>query len=126
MREITQFPHCDSSILHAPGECEFCDEHPHWQALREGWRINFTGHHDPDKVPCPSEMFRTFETARLWPGNYAEMTPDERYDKVRVDLWQNALEGFQKFYREDRERAELLRQRDVLDRKLRALERRDA
>lgn len=42
--EIAQFPHCDQRILHAPGECEYCDGHPEWQALREAWGIAYTGH----------------------------------------------------------------------------------
>jgi len=37
-------PHCDSRVLHAPGECEFCDQRPEWQALRQAWGIAFTGH----------------------------------------------------------------------------------
>lgn len=41
---ISTFPHCDQRILHKPGECEFCDEHPDWQELRKAWGIAFTGH----------------------------------------------------------------------------------
>ncbi len=41
---IDTFPHCDQRILHAPGECEYCDGHPEWQALRQSWGIAFTGH----------------------------------------------------------------------------------
>ena len=44
MTETPQFPHCDSRILHRPSECEFCDQHPEWQALRKAWGIAFTGH----------------------------------------------------------------------------------
>ena len=44
MPEIAQFPHCDTRVLHAPGECEFCDGQPVWQALRRAWGIAFTGH----------------------------------------------------------------------------------
>lgn len=40
---MTRFPHCDSRILHAPGECEYCDEVPEWQELRKAWGIAFTG-----------------------------------------------------------------------------------
>ena len=39
-----QFPHCDQRILHAPGECEYCDRHADWQALRDAWGIAFTGY----------------------------------------------------------------------------------
>lgn len=62
-------PHCDSSILHAPGECEACDEYPDWQAFRTAQRISFTGQTDPDRAPCPSEHFRPAETRDQWPGN---------------------------------------------------------
>lgn len=64
--------HCDQTVLHAPGECQFCDHYPQAQALRQWWRINFTGHHDPDKAPCPSTHFRSDETRDLWPGNRPE------------------------------------------------------
>lgn len=64
-----QFPHCDQGVLHAPKECEFCDEHPEWQALREAWRINFTGQKDPEKAPCPSETRRSLEVINMWDGN---------------------------------------------------------
>lgn len=47
MSVIPQFPHCDQRVLHAPGECEFCDGCPEWQALRKAWGIAFTG-----KVPA--------------------------------------------------------------------------
>ena len=66
------YPHCDQSILHAPGVCEYCDMHPAWQELRSGWGINFTGEADPAKAPCPSTFFRPSAYRDLWPGN----TPD--------------------------------------------------
>lgn len=65
-------PHCDQSILHAPGTCDFCDKYPYAQALRAQWRINFTGEHDDDKAPCPSEYFRSGELRDRWPGNRPE------------------------------------------------------
>ncbi len=40
---IAQF-HCDARVLHAPGECQYCDLHPEWQELRKAWGIAFTGH----------------------------------------------------------------------------------
>lgn len=45
------FPHCDQRILHAPGECEYCNDHPDWQALREAWGIAFTGHPPRGDLP---------------------------------------------------------------------------
>lgn len=64
-------PHCDSSILHPPGKCRYCDDYPDFQEMREIARINFTGEHDQDKAPCPSEYFRPDEVRDRWPGNVA-------------------------------------------------------
>lgn len=69
---IPQMPHCDQAILHAPGECEYCDLRPDWQEYREAARINFTGHVDENKAPCPSTWFRTPEMRDLWYGNVAK------------------------------------------------------
>jgi hypothetical protein len=65
-------PHCDPSVLHAPGACEFCAEYPDWQHAREVQRINFTGEYDIDKAPCPSTYFRPVEVRDRWPGNRPE------------------------------------------------------
>ena len=64
-------PHCDATILHAPGECQYCDDYPDWQEYRETARINFTNHHDAHKAPCPSIHFRTPEVRDQWYGNVA-------------------------------------------------------
>lgn len=64
-------PHCDYLILHAPGECIYCDKHPYEQSLREHWLINFTNEHDPEKLPCPSTLRRSDETRDRWGGNVA-------------------------------------------------------
>lgn len=61
--------HCDQTILHAPGKCQYCDHYPEAQALREWWNINFTGESDPSKAPCPSEFRRAAEVRELWGGN---------------------------------------------------------
>ncbi len=77
---ITQFPHCDARILHAPGECEYCDRHPEWQELRKTWMIAFTGHapatyeHAGTQVPCPADFNRppvASNDHRRWAGNVA-------------------------------------------------------
>lgn len=62
-------PHCDQTILHAPGTCEVCDRYPDWQKLRAYWQINFTGEYDTDKAPCPSVYFREVGVRDRWPGN---------------------------------------------------------
>lgn len=81
---ITQFPHCDARVLHAPGECEFCDRYPEWQDLRKRWGIAFTGHEpltrdygtsQRTQLPCPADFNRppTGEGSdhRRWAGNVA-------------------------------------------------------
>lgn len=58
---IDQFPHCDQRILHAPGECRYCDAHKEWQDLRIAWGVAFTGWEpDTDKkeLPCPADYAR--------------------------------------------------------------------
>ena len=64
-------PHCDSDVLHAPGECEFCDHYSKRQAQRVADGINFTGHRDASKKPCPSEERRPLELIERWGGNVA-------------------------------------------------------
>jgi hypothetical protein len=70
---ISQFPHCDSRILHAPGECEFCDDCAEWQELRKAWRIAFTGHAPEEgMLPCPADAARPPGSPgdhRRWGGN---------------------------------------------------------
>jgi hypothetical protein len=67
---IHQFPHCDSRVLHAPGECEFCDHHADWQELRVAWGIAFTGWEpEGNELPCPSQQARSLETINKWNGN---------------------------------------------------------
>jgi len=67
-----QFPHCDPRILHAPGECEFCDMHKEWQYLRQMWGIAFTGYTPEEKeLPCPADHARG-DSHKLWGGNVAK------------------------------------------------------
>lgn len=69
---IPQFPHCDQRVLHAPGECKYCDKQPEWQALRFAWGIAFTGYTpDGKELPCPADHARG-ETHKLWHGNVAQ------------------------------------------------------
>ena len=68
---MPQFPHCDPRILHAPGECEYCDCHSECQTLRMMWGIAFTGYTPEEKeLPCPADYARG-ETHKLWGGNIA-------------------------------------------------------
>jgi hypothetical protein len=82
-RAIEQYPHCDSRVLHAPGECEYCDEHADWQELRQTWGINFTGHHDPAKLICPAQRERPLDSIHAWGGNAPE-TPDRKEARDRA------------------------------------------
>lgn len=73
--ELPPAPHCDQAVLHAPGECRFCDAHPAWQALRKLWGIAFTGHlpaFREGELACPSDFRRGLgEAGRWWPNNRA-------------------------------------------------------
>lgn len=63
-------PHCDQRVLHPPGECEYCDAYPEWQALRQTWGVAFTGQEPRlDQVQCPSTVVRTIDVINMWPGN---------------------------------------------------------
>lgn len=66
---MAQFPHCDSNVLHAPGTCRFCDMSPQLQLGRSAAHVNFTGEHDPEKLPCPAENYRPLDTINQWAGN---------------------------------------------------------
>lgn len=68
---IPQFPHCDQRILHAPGECRYCDAHNDWQALRQAWGICFTGYEqEGTELPCPADYSRG-DGHTKWGGNRA-------------------------------------------------------
>jgi hypothetical protein len=65
-------PHCDSAVLHAPGECVYCDGYPEWQRYRQVAGIAFTGHPFKDgEISCPSELRRPIDDINRWPGNVA-------------------------------------------------------
>lgn len=75
---IHQFPHCDQRILHAPGECAYCDDHEEWQALRQAWGIAFTGWTPEGKeLPCPADYVRG-DFHKQWYGNRATTERDEQ------------------------------------------------
>jgi hypothetical protein len=68
---LDQFPHCDPRILHAPGECEYCDNHQEWQALRQAWGIAFTNYEpEGSELPCPANAARG-DGCNSWYGNKA-------------------------------------------------------
>lgn len=70
---ISQFPHCDQRVLHAPLECTYCDLHPEWQQLRQSWGIAFTGWEpsvEEHELPCPATYARG-ESLNAWHGNRA-------------------------------------------------------
>ena len=69
---VLQFPHCDQRVLHAPGECEYCDRHADWQELRQAWGIAFTNY-EPEygELPCPAN-FNRGDNVNKWGGNIAK------------------------------------------------------
>lgn len=69
MENRFRYPHCDQNVLHAPGECEYCDKLPEVQQARERFGVNFTGHYDQHKVLCPAERLRPETTINKWGGN---------------------------------------------------------
>lgn len=64
-----RYPHCDSSVLHAPGECRYCDNYPQAQQERIDQKLNFTGQNKPGFGTCPSEVRRSLKIINAWPGN---------------------------------------------------------
>lgn len=71
MQNRAYMPHCDSSILHSPGICEYCDQYSDWQEYRIVARIAFSDENPvPEgKAPCPSTYFRSAEVRDRWGGN---------------------------------------------------------
>lgn len=72
-RSIT-FPHCDSLILHSPGTCMYCDDHPDWQQYRLGAGIAFSDTdplvvRDQGLAPCPSIFHRSSAVRDQWANN---------------------------------------------------------
>ena len=85
LRRISEVPpHCDAMVLHAPGDCAFCDHFLSGaaQALRRLWGIAFTGQTpQPGQVPCPSDARRGTAGAHVWPGNI----PRPAYPHIGID-----------------------------------------
>jgi hypothetical protein len=75
---LPSMPHCDQRILHAPGECEYCDAFPTWQQLRIIWGIAFTGYSPEEReLPCPADYARG-DAHKLWSGNIARPAEKEK------------------------------------------------
>lgn len=89
-----QYPHCDARILHAPGQCVYCDSHPEWQELRKTWNINFTGEYDREKDLCPAERSRgNLNQIEKWGGNRPTTTTNNLAPLVVVwDTGQSAAQ----------------------------------
>lgn len=87
-----QFPHCDDKVLHAPGECQYCDHYPEAQEQRIRDLVNFTGHYAVGFALCPSEERRSLQTIEAWPGNqptglsaaHAALHPELREARARL------------------------------------------
>jgi hypothetical protein len=134
---VSGFPHCDQRILHAPGECEYCDRHPGWQGLRNAWGIAFTGHEPVvsdhrAELPCPADFNRppTGEGPdhRRWAGNVATtQAPVNESAASRMMYGEHPVDRKMRLSREpatarqntgfmDRLRANVAKHRDLLDR----------
>jgi hypothetical protein len=80
---LDRFPHCDQRVLHAPGECEFCDGNPDWQALREAWGISFTGHAPRGILPtCDHPM-----PDRYLPDRKCQQPRDHEGEHLPYPAW---------------------------------------
>jgi hypothetical protein len=70
-------PHCDELVLHAPGDCVYCDKYPTRQQARLDMGILFTdekGYAGPTARPCPATLLRPVETIERWYGNVPTTT----------------------------------------------------
>jgi len=81
------YPHCDSLVLHAPGECRYCDRYAATlQAFRLQREIAFTGH-VPTRWgrPDPASRMRSLEKIERWYGNvpYVDTLGDAEGDDGR-------------------------------------------
>lgn len=81
------FPHCDQRILHAPGQCRYCDLYSDRQHERLLSGVAFTGQTPVQgQRPCPADEARPTGTPSWhghWGGNVARPAnePDE------LDQW---------------------------------------
>lgn len=81
MTKIARFPHCDQRVLHAPGECEFCDQCPEWQELRAAWGIAYTGHAPRGHLPhCGKSL-------KIWPGAKCEQPINHEGECLPHPAW---------------------------------------
>lgn len=71
LMDEAKFPHCDELVLHGKSECVYCDMHPKEQQKRIDRNVNFTGHEDANKAPCPSTLRRPLSNINKWQGNRA-------------------------------------------------------
>lgn len=88
------YPHCDDLILHAPGECQYCDAYPSAQLTRVNAGINFTNHDDKDLEPCPSLSRRNAVDRDAWVGNRAYLPLELRHPEeptITIMQWNKPL-----------------------------------
>jgi hypothetical protein len=111
-------PHCDSRVIHAPGECEFCDKYGREQQRNRIFlKVAFTNYTPEgmeneiwitteefkrlmnletfqEWLPCPAMYARGKESINSWGGNVAET---EETKKGREEYYRKlgeALKGF--------------------------------
>lgn len=64
-------PHCDNQILHSPGKCKYCDDHPDAQTYRKMLHLKFTDEMSEGDSVLPGGE-RTKARAERWGGNQAK------------------------------------------------------
>lgn len=82
-----RWPHCDARILHAVGECEYCDMAKDLQSERETLDVSNTGKTNR-RWPCPADLARKPEQYNAWSGN----RPENAEAKVARNRWLQELE----------------------------------
>jgi hypothetical protein len=70
--------HCDGRVIHAPGECEYCDKYGVMQQIqRMALMVCFTNQ-TPEQLttkgwkPCPAMYVRGADSINSWGGNVAK------------------------------------------------------
>ncbi len=86
MSELAQFPHCDQRVLHAPSDgCEFCNDRPEWQELRNAWGIAFTGHTPLASLPkCGQEVhgYSRADRCQRHEGHDGDCSPAREWERL--------------------------------------------
>lgn len=98
-----KFPHCDMNVLHAPGDCVYCDLYPELQNERIEKGINFTGMSSPRKDEDPATQKRPLDVINRWGGNVPVTQEDlDRHDREWAEFIKSIPELKAKMAEEDK------------------------